>query len=187
MMRPVTGQSREARPRTADTPAVRPGRADDLPELVRIYNHYVNHSHATFDTHPATVESRLRWFRTLSGTGPYRLFVATGGDRVLGCASSSPYRTHPAFSRTVELGVYVDPESRAAGIGSALYRALLASLCSQPVHIALAGIALPNDASVGLHRKFGFTQVGTFEEYATKNGVYVSSVWMQLRLSSPSG
>jgi phosphinothricin acetyltransferase len=49
--------------------------------------------------------------------------------------------------------------------------------------VALAGIALPNDASVALHRKFGFTEVGVFEEYAIKNGTYVSSVWMQLQLS----
>jgi len=43
------------------------------------------------------------------------------------------------------------------------------------------GIALPNDASIALHRKLGFTDVGVFEEYARKNGRYVSSLWMQLR------
>jgi len=53
------------------------------------------------------------------------------------------------------------------------------------VHVALAGIALPNDASVALHRNFGFTEVGTFREYAIKNGQYISSVWMQ-RLCHPA-
>jgi predicted GNAT superfamily acetyltransferase len=61
-----------------------------------------------------------------------------------------------------------------------LYRALFDSLAPEPsVHVALAGIALPNDASVALHRNFGFTEVGTFREYAIKNGQYISSVWMQ--------
>lgn len=186
MMRPMAGRDREAGRRVGDGLVVRTGRKDDLPELVRIYNHYVTHSIITFDTQPVTVESRLQWFERFSDTGPHRLFVATTGDRVLGCASSSPYRTHPAFDQTVELGVYVDPDARAAGIGSALYRTLIETLRSQPVHVALAGIALPNDASVALHRKFGFTDVGIFDQYATKNGGYISSVWMQLRLP-PSG
>ncbi|WP_107102675.1 GNAT family N-acetyltransferase [Streptomyces phaeochromogenes] len=182
----MAGRDLEAGRRAGDGLVVRTGRKDDLPELVRIYNHYVTHSIITFDTQPVTVESRLQWFERFSDTGPHRLFVATTGYRVLGCASSSPYRTHPAFDQTVELGVYVDPDARAAGIGSALYRTLIETLRSQPVHVALAGIALPNDASVALHRKFGFTDVGTFAEYATKNGGYISSVWMQLRLPPSS-
>jgi hypothetical protein len=51
----------------------------------------------------------------------------------------------------------------------------------EPVHVALEGIVLPNDASVALHRKLGFTEVGTFREYAVKNGQYLSSVWMERR------
>jgi phosphinothricin acetyltransferase len=47
------------------------------------------------------------------------------------------------------------------------------------VHVTLAGIAVPNDASIALHRKLGFTEVGTFHEYAVKDGQYISSVWME--------
>jgi phosphinothricin acetyltransferase len=157
---------------------------DDLPELVRIYNHYVESSDATFDTEPVTVDDRIGWFERFSEVGPHRLLVASEGDRVLGCASSGPYRDHPAFASTVEVGIYLHPELRARRIGSALYGALLANLRSTDVHVALAGIALPNEASVALHRKFGFTNVGVFEEYARKNGRYVSSLWMQLRFGS---
>jgi phosphinothricin acetyltransferase len=160
---------------------VRSATRGDLPELVRIYNHYVENTNATFDTEGATVESRIGWFERFSEAGPHRLVVASEGDRVVGCASSGPYRDHPAFARTVEVSVYLHPELRSQGIGSALYGALLDQLRSQDVHVALAGIALPNDASVALHRKFGFKEVGVFEEYAFKNGNYISSVWMQLR------
>lgn len=166
----------------ASLPNVRPAGRDDLAALVRIYNHYVTRSIATFDTDSATVESRLPWFETFSDVGPYRLLVATAGDRILGYASSSRYRMHPAFDQTVEFSAYVDPDARTTGIGSALYRALIDVLRAQPVHVALAAIALPNEASMALHRKFGFTEVGTFREYATKNGAYISSVWMQLIL-----
>ncbi len=161
---------------------VRPARRSDLARLVAIYNHYVEHSVATFDTDIVSVESRTAWFDTFSDTGPHRLVVACEGDRVLGCASSSPYRAHPAFAETVEFGIYLDPRSRGAGVGSALYRVLLEQLSSEEVRLAVAGIALPNDASVALHRKFGFTDVGVFKEYATKRGVYISSLWLQRRI-----
>lgn len=154
---------------------VRPARRSDLPELVRIYNHYVENSHATFDTEPVTVEGRTSWFETFAEVGPHRLLVATQQDRVVGCASSAPYREHPAFARTVETSVYLHPELRFLGIGSALYRSLLGNLRAERVHVALAAIALPNDASLALHRKFGFQEAGVFEEYALKNGTYLSS------------
>jgi phosphinothricin acetyltransferase len=161
---------------------VRLATRSDLPELVSIYNYYVTNSYATFDTEPVTVESRAGWFEGFCEVGPHRLLVAVEGDRVLGCAFGTPYRQHPAFARTVEVGIYLDPDRRSRGIGSALYRPLFDNLRSEVTHVALAGIALPNDASVALNRKFGFRSVGVFENYAVKNSTYISSVWMQLEL-----
>lgn len=51
------------------------------------------------------------------------------------------------------------------------------------VHCIVVGIAVPNDASVALHRRFGFTDIGVFDEYAQKNGERISSLWMQLLLN----
>jgi phosphinothricin acetyltransferase len=132
------------------------------------------------DTRPVSVAERRDWFGQFSARGPYRLLVARRGDQVLGYACSQRYRDHEAFRETVEVSIALDVSSRGQGVGTALYRALFDSLALEPsVHVALAGIALPNDASVALHRKFGFTEVGTFHEYAIKNGQYISSVWMQ--------
>jgi L-amino acid N-acyltransferase YncA len=100
-------------------------------------------------------------------------------------AASQRYRDHDAFRETVEVSVALHAGYRSQGVGSALYRALFDRLAGEPVHVAVAAIAMPNDASVALHRKFGFTEVGTFREYAVKNGRYISSFWMQ-RLA-PSG
>ncbi len=171
----------EIRRPSATELTIRPARRDDLPRLVEIYNHYVEQSVSTFDTRPTSVDDRLAWFEAFSETGPYRLFVASDGDRVLGCASSSPYRSHPAFAKTVEVGVYLDPAFLGQGIGSALYAVLFDALLHEDIHDALAGIALPNDASVALHRKFGFTEVGVFHEYAIKNSRYIDSLWMERR------
>jgi|ERR1022692_1572200 phosphinothricin acetyltransferase len=163
-------------------PVVRPARRGDLAQLTAIYNHYVEHSVATFDNEPVSAEARAAWLETFGDAGPFRLLVAADGDRVIGWASSGRYRAHPAFAQTVECGIYIDPEVRAGGVGSRLYGALFEELRSETVHLAVAGIALPNDASVALHRKFGFTDVGIFDEYAIKHGAYISSLWMQRRL-----
>ena len=157
------------------------GVAADLAEIVEIYNETAENSIANLDTEPTSVAERHAWLAQFSGTGPHRLVVARRGDQIAGYASSQPYRAHPAFAETVEVSVALRPDSRGQGVGTALYRELFGCLADEPVHVALAGIALPNDASVALHRKFGFTEVGTFREYAVKNGQYISSVWMQRR------
>jgi phosphinothricin acetyltransferase len=160
---------------TVDVAAV-----DDLPQIVDIYNHVAAHSIANFNTRPATVRERLGWFHRHSATGPHRILIARRGTMVLGYAASSAYRPdHDAFRETVEVSISLHHTARRQGIGTLLYTALFDQLSTAPVHVALAGIALPNDASVALHRKFGFNDVGTYREYAVKNGQYISSLWME--------
>jgi phosphinothricin acetyltransferase len=156
------------------------GTEDNLLAIVGILNYTAANSTARFETRPVSVAERRDWFGRFSATGPYRLLVARDGDQVLGFACSQRYRDHEAFRETVEVSIALDVSRRGQGVGTTLYRALFESLALEPsVHVALAGIALPNDASVALHRKSGFTEVGTFREYAIKNGQYISSVWMQ--------
>jgi phosphinothricin acetyltransferase len=161
-----------------------PGTEGDLPAIVTILNYTIENSDATFSSEPATVAERWDWFERFSPTGPHRLLVARRGNQVVGYATSQPYRSHEGFRETAEVSIALDVSSRGQGVGTALYRTLFECLASEPVHVALAGIVLPNDASVGLHRKFGFIEVGTFHEYGIKNGRYLSSLWME-RLLHP--
>jgi phosphinothricin acetyltransferase len=161
-----------------------PGTEGDLPAIVAILNYAIANSDATLTSEPATVAGRRDWFGRFSPAGPHRLLVARRGSQVLGYAASQPYRDHEGFRQTVEVSIALDVSSRGRGIGTALYRALFECLAGEPVHVALAGIVLPNDASVALHRKSGFTEVGTFHEYGMKNGRYLSSLWME-RLLRP--
>jgi phosphinothricin acetyltransferase len=149
---------------------------------VRIYNHYVAHSDATFDESPVTVEDRQAWFQAFTDTGPHQILVADDGEDVLGCATSGPYRAHPAFRETVETGVYLHPAATGRGLGGRLYDELLHRLAASAAHVAVASVALPNPASIALHRSRGFTEVGTFAEYALKRGRRISSTWFQRRL-----
>lgn len=160
---------------------IRTGTEADLTALVGIMNYYIMHSHATFDTKPYTIEERMSWFESY-GTGRYRLLVAEDSNQILGCCYSSRYRVKPAFDMTVETSIFLNPEYRGRGTGTALYTALFRQLEEQPIHLAVAGIALPNDASIALHRKFGFEEVGTFREYACKGDHLISSTWFQRRI-----
>jgi phosphinothricin acetyltransferase len=87
---------------------------------------------------------------------------------------------------TVETSIYLNPVYQGRGIGTSLYKALFRHLEAQPVHLAVAGIALPNEASIALHRKFGFEEVGTFREYARKGERLISSTWFQRHIQSRS-
>jgi phosphinothricin acetyltransferase len=104
----------------------------------------------------------------------------------VGFVCSQPYRAHPAFRLTIETSIYVASDHAGSGIGSRLYDVLFAALADEALHRAVVGIALPNEASVRLHLRHGFTEVGRFDEYAIKNGKFVSSVWMQKVLPGAS-
>jgi phosphinothricin acetyltransferase len=176
VMRPATIGGMHAPP--ADL-AIRPAAAADAEPLRAIRNHWIAASHASFDEQPLAPEAVLDWMAGFAPTGAFRLLVAERAGAVVGFASSQPYRAHPAFRHTVETSIYVAPGAGGGGIGSRLYDALFAAIAGEGLHRAVVGIALPNEASVRLHRRHGFREVGTFDEYAVKNGRFVSSVWMQ--------
>jgi len=169
-----------------DAVVIRPGRAGDLADLLTIYNHYIEHSDATFDVQPTTMAQREVWLSVYASQGRHQILVADDGQSVLGYATSSPYRAHPAFRQTVETSVYVRAGAQGRGLGGRLYDALLRRLADTDVHSAVAAVALPNDGSLALHRSRGFTEVGTFTEYAIKNVRWISSTWFERLIADGS-
>jgi phosphinothricin acetyltransferase len=161
---------------------IRSAKAEDSPVLAELRNYYIAHSGTTFDTQPLTPTDIDAWFSQFRNTGAYRLLVALQDNQIMGFCSSQLYRQHPAFSKTIETSIYIAPQCSQRGVGSALYTALFDALVDERLHRAVVGIALPNPASIALHRKFGFTEVGIFNEYAHKNGQFISSQWMEKRL-----
>jgi phosphinothricin acetyltransferase len=151
----------------------------DLKAIVKIRNHYILNSNALFESTMETVESRFSWFAKFSSTGVQQIFVAEDKGEIIGYASSSKYRDGEYFAKTAEVSVYVKNGVAGKGVGTALYKKLFEVVATSGLHTLVAGIALPNEASINLHRKFGFGEVGAFKEYAVKNGKFISSMWMQ--------
>ncbi|WP_326728932.1 GNAT family N-acetyltransferase [Streptomyces phaeochromogenes] len=163
---------------------VRPGVESDLDALTDIYNHYVRETPITFDTATFTPVERRPWLLSHPEDGPHRLMVATAGDsqRILGYATSSAFRPKPAYETSVEVTIYLAPDTGGRGVGTLLYKALFAALADEDLHRAYAGIAQPNEASVRLHERFGFRHVGTYREVGRKFGRYWDVAWYEKEL-----
>ncbi|MCK1822594.1 N-acetyltransferase family protein [Streptomyces sp. XM83C] len=176
-------------PASSTEAQVRPGVESDLDSLTEIYNHYVRETAVTFDTSVFTPEERRPWLLSHPEDGPHRLMVATetdlsgrDGERVLGYATSSPFRAKPAYGTSVEVSVYLRPDAGRRGVGTLLYKALFEALAGEDLHRAYAGIAQPNEASVRLHERFGFRYVGTYREVGRKFGRYWDVSWYEKEL-----
>ena len=149
------------------TAKIRAVELSDADALAEIYNHYVLRSVVTFEEEPisgAEMEQRIGAVR--SSTLPW--LVAETDGRAVGYAYASPWKTRSAYRFSVEVTVYLAPDSSRRGIGSMLYGELLSILQGLGAHAVIGGIALRNDASVALHEKFGFKKVAHFREVGFK-------------------
>ena len=116
-----------------------------------------------------------------NGAG-YPWLVWEDGGQVLGYAYASQFRDRAAYRHSAEATVYLAPDATRRGIGSALYRELIARLRAGGAHLVVGGVALPIEASVALHEALGFTRVGTFSEIGRKFDRWIDVGFWQLRL-----
>lgn len=159
---------------------IRAGRIEDLPRLTEIYNYYVEHTPTSFDIEPHSAKAReTSWFSHYKTEGLHRLLVLETDDDIAGYATSSQFRTRAAYNLSVETSIYLEPRQQGQGLGTALYTALFDTLASTPAHRAYGGVTLPNAASIALHKKFGFREVGIFNEVGFKFGKYYDVCWLE--------
>ncbi|HEY1878085.1 MAG TPA: GNAT family N-acetyltransferase [Rhizomicrobium sp.] len=142
----------------------------DLLALLEIYNHYVRETPITFDIEPRTLAQRRVWFDGFAPAGRYQCFVALKAGRPVGWASSHPYNERAAYDTTISSSIYLAGEVCGQGLGKRLYATLFDALKAEDIHRIFGGITLPNEASVRLHRSFGFEPVGIYREVGRKFG-----------------
>ena len=148
-------------------PEVREAVPADAQAIADIYNHYVTNTIVTFEESPVSLEGvTSRMAEVAATTFPW--LVAEADGRVTGYAYASKWKGRCAYRFSSEITVYVDQTCGGRGIGSALYRELFAALRVRGIHAVLAGIALPNPASVALHEKFGLEKVAHMREVGYK-------------------
>ena len=160
--------------------AIRAATLDDLPALTEIYNHYILHTPITFDLEPYEPQGRRAWFDEHASSGRHRLLVAEDErGQIFGYASTSRWRAKAAYDTTVESSIYCRNGMTGRGVGTQLYTALFGAITDEDVHRIVAGMTLPNPASMALHERFGFRPVGDFTEVGRKFGKYWDVGWFQ--------
>lgn len=161
-------------------PTIRPAVLDDLPALTGIYNHYVLHTPITFDLKPHSIDRRRAWFDEHADSGRYRLLVAIDeAGAVAGYATTSRWRPKAAYDTTVESSVYCRHDACGRGLGRVLYESLFDAIAGEDVHMIVAGATIPNDASIALHERLGFTRVGVFRAVGRKFDRFWDVAWFQ--------
>jgi phosphinothricin acetyltransferase len=164
---------------------IRVAEAGDAAGIQAVYAPVVNETAISFESEPPTVaEMARRIGETLPG---HPWLVLEDGGRILGYAYAHAFAGRAAYRFSVETSIYVDAGARGRGAGRALYAALIAVLRAQGYHQALAGIALPNPASVALHESLGFQPVGVYRRVGWKLGAWHDVGWWQVVLSPEGG
>ena len=163
---------------------IRPARPDDAPAIAAIYAPHVTDGVASFEAEAPDAGEIARRMAAADGRFPW--LVADDGA-VLGYAYASAYAERAAYQWAVETTVYVADVAHGRGVGRELYTALLAALRAQGFTEAIARIALPNGASVGLHEALGFRHIGTVERIGWKQGRWVDVGMWQCPLATPDG
>ena len=162
------------------TPIIREACAQDAAACAAIYAPYVRDTTISFELVPPDA---AEFARRIAAYGQSHLWlVAEREGELAGYAYASPFSERAAYAQACEVGVYLAMGSRGAGLGRALYAALLPGLTARGQHTAIARIALPNPASVALHQRCGFTPAGVLRQVGRKHGQWVDVGLWQLLL-----
>jgi L-amino acid N-acyltransferase YncA len=164
---------------------VRDASERDAEACAAIYAPYVSDTAITFEIDPPSSAEMAE--RMAAATRTHAWVVLEDEGRVVGYAYGSPFHPRPAYRWACEASVFLELGRRRTGGGRALYDALLPRLIARGFRIVVAGMTLPNDASVGLHRAMGFEPVGTYRRIGFKHGSWHDVAWMQHILGGGGG
>ena len=160
---------------------IRDAVAGDAESIARIYNHYIVNSTVTFEEEAVTAKEMAgRILDIQSASLPW--LVAEADGQVVAYAYASKWKGRCAYRHSVESTVYVAPEFMGRSLGSKLYEQLFTRLRDLGMHVVIGGIALPNDASVALHEKFGMVKVAQFGEVGFKFAKWIDVGYWQTKL-----
>jgi phosphinothricin acetyltransferase len=160
--------------------SIRMAHPEDAQAILDIYAPYVTDTAFTFVSTVPTADEISRKMIAIQKDYPY--LVCTVDEKVVGFAYANQVRPHEAYRWNAELSVYIDPGHQGRGIATALYTALFQILKAQGFCNLYAVITLPNEASVALHRHFGFRELAVHQADGYKMGAWRDALWMLYRI-----
>jgi phosphinothricin acetyltransferase len=162
---------------------IRDARPEDLPNVREIYNHYVANSTVTFDEIPMTLKGLRSKFQHLTKLGMPFLVAESPSGQILGYAYVYPWKEKAAYRYTVENSIYLGPAATGKGLGNALLAELIARSKEAGLKEIIAVIADKGaEASIAMHKNFGFKEIGHMGKVGFKFGRWLGTVLMQKSL-----
>lgn len=162
---------------------IRPAERTDMPDVREIYNYYVTNSVVTFDEKKWTHKQWAEKFDHLRKLDlPFLVAVSPAGH-VLGYALVSPWSGKSSYRYTVENSIYLGQAAAGKGLGRALLEALITACEEKGIREIVAVISDRGaEASVSLHEKFGFVEVGRMGRVGFKFGRWLGTIYLQKHL-----
>ncbi len=159
---------------------MRPASPGDAQACAAVYAPYVEDTAVTFELQPPSPQQMEQ--RITAASASHAWLVLEDEGRVVGYAYGGAFHARPAYRWACEVSVYLELGRRRTGSGRALYEALFARLAERGFRTAVAGMTLPNEASVALHRAMGFQTVGVYRRIGFKHGAWHDVEWTQRTL-----
>lgn len=158
-----------------DEVVIRSAGRKDAAAVAAIYRPIVTGTVISFELKPPTAEEMAQ--RMERAGDSHAWLVADVGGAIAGYAYGKPHRPRAAYQHAVETSAYIHGDFRGRGIAGRLYEQLFRDLAGKGYFHAFAGITLPNDASVALHKSVGFTSIGCFPRVGYKLGAWHDVSW----------
>lgn len=159
---------------------IRKGTKQDIPVVTSIYNHYIEKTVITFEMELISETTMLNRFETITKKHPFLVGELNG--TIVGFAYASPWRSREAYRNSVETTVYLSSNKTGNGYGILLLEELIKQLKQLKCHAVMAGIALPNEASVKIHERLGFQKVAHFKQVGHKFNKWIDVAYWELLL-----
>jgi phosphinothricin acetyltransferase len=164
------------------TETIRDARYEDLPAIKDIYNYFIRNTSITFDDKPLDLRHWTELHELLSKLELPFLVLDRGGE-VIGFAYLQPWRQRAGYQKVVETSIYLSAPATSKGFGSKLMTALISKAKVLGIREVIAVIADRGaDASIAIHKKFGFTEQGHLAKVAIRFGKPIGSYLFSLTL-----
>ena len=161
---------------------IRPAEPGDAQAINAIYNHYVVQSTCTWQYEPTPIQQRRQWLAE-HDRPEHPVIVAHARGEVVGWGALSAYHAKPGYRYTVENSVYIAPQWQRKGLGRRLMEQLIALACQAQVRSIVAVISGDQAASIALHQRMGFVEVGRIPQCGRKFDRWLDVVYMQRLLA----
>jgi phosphinothricin acetyltransferase len=156
---------------------IRPATVADAAAIAAIYNEGILDRIATFETELRTPEERARW---LTERDPrYVVLVAELDGQVVGWAALSPYSSRACYRGVADHSIYIARAARGRGVGRRLLGALIAAAEREGFWKLTSRLFPFNEASLALHRRLGFREVGINQKHAKLDGQWLDTVTIE--------